>query len=405
MYISRCLIFKFNKIMKHAILLLLNLFLFKFSLLFGQDVEKMNKSELKEHVNILTLKIDSLKSEYSNLQMLKNTLNKNNSILEEKGQENRLEINRLNGLISKIESEKNQIVLDKESIITKLNNSIKTIKDSISNLQVSNNSVSSNSTLNKNDFLNNYYFNQIPLTNNSFRLILSKVIYGNVESMNRNNYYDKNNTGVLNNLPELLDAKEVTFWSVKPNKTIVNNTTFNDYVTAQPNDYLNSKLPRIDILKNKLFTLTYEDASEESFLFNIAENINDKNGNKTPLLNNQRKVLQIELANEDVKENGSNNNEKDIIWRIYAVENECYLALTAGQLNRLKINLFESSQGIEVKDNDEIKYAKDAHDYHNYLSGSITTGKGIYLSRNVDIFMNSSNYINPSNVVYLFKLK
>lgn len=392
--------------MKHAFLLLLNLFLFNFSLLFGQDVEKMNKSELKEHVNILTLKIDSLKSEYSNLQELKNALYKNNSILYEKGQEDRLEINRLNGLISKIESEKNQIVLDKESIITKLNNSIKTIKDSISNLQAPTNLVSSNSTFNKNDFLNNYYFNQIPLTNNSFRLILSKVIYGDVESVNRNNYYDDNNKGVLNKLPELLDAKEVTFWSVKPNKTITNNSAFNNYVTAQPSDYLNSKLPRIDVLKNKLFTLTYENGSEESFLFNITENINDDNGNKTPLLNNQRKILQIELANEDVKENGSNKTAKDMIWRIYAIENECYLSLTADQLNRLKINLFETSQGIELKDNDRILYAKDADDYNYFsLNGSKTTGEGIYLSRNVDIFMNKSNYINPSDVVYLFKLK
>ena len=35
----------------------------------------------------------------------------------------------------------------------------------------------------------------------------------------------------------------------------------------------------------------------------------------------------------------------------------------------------------------------------------ITTGGEIYLSRNKDLFMESSKYINPKDIIYLFKLK
>ena len=37
--------------------------------------------------------------------------------------------------------------------------------------------------------------------------------------------------------------------------------------------------------------------------------------------------------------------------------------------------------------------------------GGTTSGQGIYLSRNKDSYMESSNYINPDELIYLFKLK
>ena len=76
----------------------------------------------------------------------------------------------------------------------------------------------------------------------------------------------------------------------------------------------------------------YNDDTEESFLFNVKES--------NP--NNQRKTLQIDLANEGVENNTSN----DIVWRIFAIENECYLALTYHQLNRLKLDLYPGIQYV-----------------------------------------------------------
>ena len=146
----------------------------------------------------------------------------------------------------------------------------------------------------------------------------------------------------------------------------------------------------------KLLTIKYNDGSEESFLFNLKQ-IESKDNN------NQRKILQIELANEEVKEDGYNNTAKDIVWRFFAIENECYLALTLDQLNRLKLKLISVNEGLEAfgHNNNEIRFINNFDSYYKYT----TTGKGIYLSRNKDMFMDVSNYINPDEIIYLFKLK
>jgi hypothetical protein len=177
---------------------------------------------------------------------------------------------------------------------------------------------------------------------------------------------------------------------------ITDGTNFNNYVISKNSDYFNSKLPKIEVLKNKLFTIKYNDGSEESFLFNVKQIESEDN-------NNQRKILQIELANEEVKADGSNNTAKDIVWRFFAIENECYLALTLGQLNRLNLKLISVDKGLEAysETRQTIDFTSDYRSYYKYT----TTGEGLYLSRNKDLFMDSSKYINPEKIIYLFKLK
>ena len=119
--------------------------------------------------------------------------------------------------------------------------------------------------------------------------------------------------------------------------------------------------------------------------------------------NNQRKILQIELANEEVKADGSNNTAKDIVWRFFAIENECYLALSLGQLNRLNLKLISVNEGLEVYGQaNESNLFQTRFDSYNKNK---TTGEGIYLSRNKDLFMASSKYIDPKDIIYIFKLK
>ena len=80
-----------------------------------------------------------------------------------------------------------------------------------------------------------------------------------------------------------------------------------------------------------------------------------------------------------------------------------------GQLNRLNLKLIsvdDEGLGLEVQG----VYLKTSHVlYDQYAFNScykcITTGEGIYLSRNKDLFMESSKYINPKDIIYLFKLK
>ena len=448
--------------MRQKLIILLTIYLLFNSALSAQNIEKMNKSELREHIVILTTKIDSLKKVNTNLQesiskltansslleqknktneaefsrinelILKNEneskriisenttkidslkkvntnlqesiskLSANSSLLEQKNKTNEVEILRINELILKNENVSKQIISENKIAISKLNEIIITLKDSISNVQSSSNVVSTSTTFNKNDFLNKYYFDQIPLPNNSFSLVLSKLVYENKRSDNNynDNYNDNDNDDnyqrAVERLPEILEANAFTYWGVKPNVMITSGTNISNYVISKNSDYFNSKLPKIEVLKNKLFTIKYNDGSEESFLFNVKQIKSEDN-------NNQRKILQIELANEEVKEDGSNNTAKDIVWRFFAIENECYLALTVGQLNRLNLKLISVDKGLEAYSEN-----RQTIEFTTYFEGyykQTTTGEGIYLSRKKDSFMNSSEYIDPKEIIYLFKLK
>ncbi len=389
------------------------IYLTSYSASKAQNIEKMNKSELREQIVAFNAKIDSLKNEILILNDSKNKISLNFSLLEQKNSINEVEISRLNKLIivnkneidriiSENKNEKIKLASENEIVITKLNKTILILKDTIANISASSNPISTSTTNIGNDFLNKYYFNQIPLPNNSFNLVLTKMIYGTLKIVN-NNYYeddDKDDKGGVESLPELLDFNEFTCWAVKPNIGLRKGTEFKDYVISKNNGYLNSQFPKIEILKNKLFTIKYKDGSEESFLFNVKQTKLDDN-------NNQRKILQIELANEAVKEDGSNNTAKDMVWRFFAIENECYLALSLKQLNRIKLNLYSPKDGLDaytfndqgIKKN-EGKWRFDSY-YYNYT----TTGEGIYLSRNKDAFMETSNFLNPEEMIYLFKLK
>ena len=388
--------------MRQKLIILLTIYLLFNSALSAQNIEKMNKSELREHIVILTTKIDSLKNVNINLQESISKLSSNSSLLEQKNKTKEAEISRINELILKNENVSKQIISENKIAISKLNEIIITLKDSISNVQSSSNVVSKSTTFNRNDFLNKYYFDQIPLPNNSFSLVLSKLVYEYKKSDNNYNYNDDNDDnddnyqGAVERLPEILDANAFTYWGVKPNVMITSGTNFNNYIISKNSDYFNSKLPKIEVLKNKLFTIKYNDGSEESFLFNVKQTKSEDN-------NNQRKILQIELANEEVKADGSNNKAKDIVWRFFAIENECYLALTLGQLNRLNLKLIYIDKGLEAysENRQEIEFTKYFESYYK----KTTTGEGIYLSRNKDLFMNSSKYIDPKEIIYLFKLK
>ena len=384
--------------MKQKIIILLTIYLFFNSALSAQNIEKMNKSELREHIVILTTKIDSLKNENINLQESISNLSTNSSLLEQKNKTNEVEISRINELILKNENERKRILSENKIAISKLNEIIISLKDSILSVHSSSKVISTSTTFNSNDFLNQYYFDQIPLPNNSFSLVISKLVYGEKNSDNNQNNYDNddNYQGTVKRLPEILDANAFTYWGVNPNVMMTSGTNINNYVISKNSDYFNSKLPKIEVLKNKLFTIKYNNGSEESFLFNVKQIESEDN-------NNQRKILQIELANEEVKADGSNNTAKDIVWRFFAIENECYLALTLGQLNRLNLKLISVKEGLEVygQANERNRFETRFDSYYK----NKTTGEGIYLSRNKDLFMDSSRYIDPKDIIYLFKLK
>jgi hypothetical protein len=418
--------------MKHLLSLFLIIYLLSNSAFTAQDVNKMKKSQLKEHILDLSTKIDSLKDVNYMLEESKDSLLLNVSLLVSTNDMNEIEISRLNNLvltnnqeIERLQSDLDikiatldetilnyqdsivqlqESILNQQDSIVQLQESVLNYQDSIVQLQESvlnhqdsivqlqdSLSNSQTTTNTSNDFLNKYYFDQIPLPNNSFQLVLSKIVFGNRQINNRSDYYDEEkNKGSVLHLPVTLDGNAFSYWSAKPNVKLTQNSRslFSIYLNLENKDYFDSKLPQIEILKNKLFTIIYNDDTEESFLFNVKES--------NP--NNQRNTLKIDLANEGVE----NNTANDIVWRIFAIENECYLALTYIQLNRLKLDLYPDIQAYRAEYN-ETNYIHDISDY--YLSHYITTGNGIYISRNKDSYMDESEYIKPENLIFLLKLK
>jgi hypothetical protein len=237
-----------------------------------------------------------------------------------------------------------------------------------------------------NDFLNKYYFDQFPLLNNSFSLVLANIICGNIEDAGSD--YGPVRSEVAG-VPEMLSPLAFTYWGVKPSMVNGGGKKFDDFLFSGNVDYFSSMLPTIEVLKNKLFTLKYSDGTEESYLFNV-EKISS---------NNYREILRLELANEEVNGDGMDDSSKDMVWSFFVIGNECYLALTAEQLSRIGLMLLPP-MSLEMTRGGEPRVVEV--EYH--LGGS-TTGNGLYLSRNKDSYMEASGYLDPRSLVFLFKFK
>jgi len=378
--------------MKTTLAFLVSIFLLTQLTAGAQDLEKMNKNELRDFSLLLQGKIDSLNTQINSLQETGKLLSASLASSEEKNASNISEIQKLNNLIVKTQKELERVQTEKEAIITTLNKDVLLLKDSISTLQQAFLSAASGTPNDPSDFLNSYFKKPFPLENNSFSLVLSKVVFGTSNSSN-NDYYNEENQ--VQTLPEILPAEAFTYWGVKPKVKIINGTEFNDFVVAQPLAYYNSRLPKIQIYKNKLLTVVNQDSSEESFLFTV-------NGLDSENRNNQRGIIQFNLVSEESSTDEEYDRPKNMTWRFFAIENEVYLALNYTQLSRINSELQEVGK-IEAY-SEYYERVVMASDYDSDYRQT-TTGKGVYLSRKQDNFMQESLYIDPSDLIFLFKLK
>jgi hypothetical protein len=260
------------------------------------------------------------------------------------------------------------------------------------------------------DFLNSYFENQTPLNNNTFSFSLVGVIIGD-KKLGGNNDYSSKKDGHVVNIPELLDANSMSFYGVSPNIVLNSASKFNQLLVNKNLEWFNSNMPKLEILKNKLVTFNYSDGNNESFLFNVKKLIDSEENN------NYRKALQLEFATEEVKKDDDGNDDRsgNVVWRIFALGDETYLALSGNQLNRIHLDLFSAykkENNYDYQDDDrlgvQVSWGSDVRmltqDELNQLNGAKTTGKGIYLARTKDKFMDSGYYLNPSEMVFLFKL-
>jgi len=420
----------------------------------AQDYDRMSKSELREGIYGLSRRLDSISILNRDLFVRKDKLEAD---LQSKNED----LARVNSLRRLLENEieghksKENEISELSDIIQNLRGEINAYKDSIAALNRQESALRADFSLNaekfkklvssqddslkillnklmdfgviindanaltkKDDFLNNYFENIVPLNNESFKMVLRKVILeGRYVPENRDNQeinekdyagfyrgrlaigdyrynYDENrNYNFFQDVPEMIGADMLSFYHAVPNIPWQRAKSFNNYVLPISLQAFNSKLPTIEILKNKLFTLKYPSEKEESFLFNARK--------LTQSTNNQRSFLQLELANEAVKNDGSDNTAMDMVWRIYVLGKDCYIALSARQLRRLNLELMDSRDGVQIRTSDGDKMSTG----NNYSDDRYnTTGRGIYIGRKKDDFMENAYYFDPDGIIYLFKL-
>ena len=377
--------------MKNKIHHILFVVLFAHAQLIAQDYEDMSKRELRKVVPQFLKQIDSLKQECSELQNRQVDLQGKQSVYvaenEKKLTTYKSEVLKLNNMLLEEKSKLDHLRADVMVNNTRLNNGLSMLKDSVLHLNnkiaVYNDSVlklnkiisenaltlkdgSEESKKSGSDFLNNYYVKQAPLNNNSFILVLNKLIC--FSDKQRNNY--KN---ICNNYSEVLDKNDVNYWVGDATTRKYNDGSF----ILKNSAYFDSNFPSIKILENKLFKLIYNNGEEEAFLFNILSENN----------HHQRVSFQIELKSDD-KITRDYNNSPDITWSFWVIEKECYLSLDYSQLTRLRLK--NINNGINALENQNYNY---------------NDGNGIYFSRTNKALLSPSNYINPNDLVFLFKLK
>jgi hypothetical protein len=377
--------------MKNKIHHILFVVIFAHAQLVAQNYEDMSKRELRKVVTQFLKQIDSLKQENSELQNRQIDLQGKQSVFvaenEKKLTTYESEILKLNNMLLEEKSKLDHLKADVMVNNTRLNNRLSMLKDTVMHLNnkivVYNDSVlklnklisenpltlkdgSDESKKSGSDFLNNYYVKQAPLNNNSFILVLNKLIC--FSDKQKNNY--KN---ICNNYSEVLDKNDINYWVGDATTGKYNDGSF----ILKNSAYFDSNFPSIKILENKLFKLIYNNGEEEAFLFNILSENN----------HHQRVSFQIELKSDD-KITRDYNNSPDITWCFWVIEKECYLSLDYSQLTRLRLK--NINNGINALENQNYNY---------------NDGNGIYFSRTNKALLSPSNYINPNDLVFLFKLK
>jgi hypothetical protein len=398
------------------------IFLLAFSTtLLGQSVDDMNKKELKENLVECYSKNDSLLNVSRNLSKANTDLQDLNISLQSDLTTTK---NILIDSEKSISSLRRDLVFKSDSIqflslrindqdrkILKLTDSLgfvwKRVLESEEQIEVKQpveevEEVSDsapaykNPGANSNDFLNRYFATMEPIGNRMFVFSLEKIIVGEI-SYGSNNYYDSYSNRYEFAIPEIIDAKEFTYHKVNMGITLKSVTKIKDALIKMNLSEISKLMPRIELLKNKLLTLNYEDGTQEDFLFNAID------GTK----NNQRKSIQINLASEEVRSDNTKNNERDIIWKIMAIGNECYLALGARQLERIKVAFSKIEDGIKFSGSGygEIYIGENRHSYtSDKYKNYIPSRSGFYIFRNKDAFMDNSYGMDPNQMILLFKL-
>ena len=343
---------------------------------YGQS-KKKQIAELQSRLSQSILNESTLRDNIKQLESEKDSLMRREIFffnLKEQNEEEK------DYLIAQLETTQNELNL----LATKLseledelgfkNDSISLLKNE---LQEINTSVNGTDTA---DFLNNYANVRQPLNNNTFNWELKKII----TYPEFNSYYHKSEA------PSLFDVKN--FYLAYVTEGIDLSTVDEQSLTVRkPISFLNSMMPKIEVLKNKLVTIKFKSGEEESLLFNLKSETNQLD-----------ESLRITLASEE------SDSSEDIIWNIRQIDNEYYIALDYNQLRRLELSIKNdnSLDYYSYREQGEKYYGKYYSDTYSLPSSY----KGRYAVESFWLIQKKNNYIEedmkirPNQCVYLFKL-
>ena len=364
-------------------LILMCIFLFNSS--FTQDYTKMNKRELQGYVQSLLNTQKIIEDQRDKINTEKNELK---STLESRNE-------KLTAEFFELKKENQKLVSDYEYKIGLLSKEKNLLEDSINfyvvEIKTRKPSLGGSSNYSANNFLNQYFFEDMTIANKSFKMVLSKIIMGNVKKSS--SYYNEDNS--INAIPEILESTNFTYYTIKPEIKINDFTNFNSLVVEGKVNELNSKLPSIQIINNKFLSINYSDNTNEAFLFSAQKNL------ECNPCNNNRGYLSFNFEGAD-----DNNNDVDINWKAYVIGDNVYLALSASDLKRIKVDVRSYSDGVHVTNEDKTRSRNFSSDDFSYYAsrGYQTSGKGIYFSRKKDPYINTTYYSNIDNLVFLFEL-
>ena len=367
----------------------------------AQELDKLNKKELRLLYHRENKKSDSLFIQIKKVTNLKEKLETNLSISKNKSD---LKSDEIFSLKAQIDSLKNKSAEMKMKLKINEENS-KALEKQISAQQqmiyaldssLNDNNSEISIANSKKDFLENFYLNKLSFNNGNFKLKLARVIFHNLEVSG--GYYDRhfeNGRHHFTKIPESVSAPDLQFLKLKKGVELSRRVYIEDVLKKISIQEVQSSMPEIEVLKNKLFTITSADKiNQESFLLSIERN--------EP--NNNRKVIFLKLESDE----GENTEEQDVVLPIFAVGQEVYLAISQGQCDRLKIPLLRNKLSVLSKGtlrNIDLNLDDDMHLRNSSYYGETTTsGHGYYLNRKKDYFQHSQKYIEFSPRFYLFKL-
>jgi hypothetical protein len=264
------------------------------------------------------------------------------------------------------------------------------------------------------NFTNAFYIKpSFPSNISSFSLRLEKLVLGTltqqgyeiVESYNEDSKYtqdayritttqgeDLNSNEIIKipenivNIPEIVDMTDIQFYQSIKGKTFSAGTTFREVSKTIEVDIFNNSMPAFTILNNKLLTANYPSGKSESFIVQISRD--------SSVINNGNYTLTVSFANEDLTQ-----KRKNMIWRLFTIEHEIYVALGYRQLMRLEIPLIPLNL-FSTENEGSISYINPkglAYD------PTFEASTGFYMER---LHTNTTLHkqIDPNSTLYLFKI-